>query len=132
MSNNSLIPVKESVFLKIRNFFKKLFGIQTIEEYVANTSESIAEGQQENCNPVFAENMKVEETEEQKLLNLQRMIREKRISENELSVEEKDKLRKLYNLQIETLRNSILEKRNRIMNIRYEQKRKSHATRHAI
>ena len=132
MSNNSLIPVKESVFLKIRNFFKKLFGIQTIEEYVANTSESIAEGEQEKCNPVFAENMKVEETEEQKLLNLQRMIREKRISENELSVEEKDKLRKLYNLQIENLRNSILEKRNRIMKIRYEQKRKSHATRHAI
>ena len=71
---------------------------------------------------------KVEETEEQKLLKLQRLIRERRISENDLSAEEKAKLSKLYNSQIENLRNSILQKRNKIMKIKYEQKRKSHAT----
>ena len=132
MSNNSLILVNESIFSKIKNFFKNLFGQQIIENYELNTSENIVENEQEVRNSIFAENIKVEETEEQKLLKqkllkLQRLIREKRISENELSVEEKNKLRKLYNSQIEDLRNSIIQKRNKIMRIKYEQKRKAHA-----
>lgn len=128
MSNNSLIPVNESIFSKIKNFFKNLFGQQTIENYELNTSENIIENKEEVKNSFFAENIKVEETEEQKLLRLQRLIREKRISETDLSAEEKDKLRKLYNSQIEDLRSSILQKRNKIMKIKYEQKRKAHAS----
>ena len=127
MSNNSLILVNESIFSKIKNFFKNLFGQQIIENYELNTSENIVENEQEVRNSIFAENIKVEETEEQKLLKLQRLIREKRISENDLSVEEKNKLKKLYNSQIEDLRNSIIQKRNKIMRIKYEQKRKAHA-----
>lgn len=128
MSNNSLIPIRESIFSKIKNFFKNLFGQETIESYELENTENIIEDKQEIKNSIFAENIKVEETEEQKLLKLQRLIREKRISENDLSAEEKAKLRKLYNSQIEDLRNSILQKRNKIMKIKYEQKRKSHAT----
>ena len=127
MSNNSLILVNESIFSKIKNFFKNLFGQQIIENYELNTSENIVENEQKVRNSIFAENIKVEETEEQKLLKLQRLIREKRISENDLSVEEKNKLKKLYNSQIEDLRNSIIQKRNKIMRIKYEQKRKAHA-----
>ncbi len=127
MSNNSLIPVNESIFSKIKNFFKNLFGQQIVENYELNTSENIVENEQKVRNSIFAENIKVEETEEQKLLKLQRLIREKRISENDLSVEEKNKLRKLYDSQIEDLRNSIIQKRNKIMKIKYEQKRKAHA-----
>ena len=33
MSNNSLIPIKESIFSKIKNFLKNLFGQETIENY---------------------------------------------------------------------------------------------------
>lgn len=128
MSNNSLIPINENIFSKIKNFFRNLFGQQTIENYELDTSENIVENKQEVRNSIFAENIKVEETEEQKLLKLQRLIREKRISESDLSVEEKNKLRKLYNSQIEDLRKSILQKRNKIMKIKYEQKRKAHAT----
>ena len=127
MSNNSLIPIKESIFSKIKNFFKNLFGRQTIERYELNTSEEIIENKQEIRNSIFAQNIKVEETEEQKLLKLQRLIREKRISESDLSIEERTKLRKLYNSQIEDIRSSILQKRNKIIRIKYEQKRKSHA-----
>lgn len=127
MSNNSLIPVNESIFSKIKNFFKNLFGQQIVENYELNTSENIVENEQKVRNSIFAENIKVEETEEQKLLKLQRLIREKKISENDLSVEEKNKLRKLYDSQIEDLRNSIIQKRNKIMRIKYEQKRKAHA-----
>lgn len=125
MSNNSLIPVNESIFTKIKNFFKNLFGQQTIENYEI---ENIVENQQEVKNSIFAESIKVEETEEQKLLRLQRLIRERRISENDISVEERQKLRNLYNMQINNLKNSILQKRNKIMKIKYEQKRKAHAT----
>ena len=127
MSNNSLMPINENIFSKIKNFFKNLFFGQTIESYELNTSEDIIENKQEIRNSIFAENIKVEETEEQKLLKLQRLIRENRILESDLSKEEKNKLRELYNSQIEDIRNSILQKRNKIMRIKYEQKRKAHS-----
>lgn len=123
MANNSLIPVNESIFSKIKNFFKNLFVQQTFENHELDTSKNIEQNEQEIKNSIFTENIKVEETEEQKLLRLQRLIREKRISESDLSVEEKDKLRKLYNSQIENLRNSILQKRNKIMKIKYKKRR---------
>ena len=128
MSNHSLIPVKESIFTKIKNFFKNLFGQQPIEDYKIENTDNIVKNQEEIKNPILTENIKVEETEEQKLLRLQKLIREKRISENDLSVKEREKLRNLYNFQIENLRKSILQKRNKIMKIKYEQKRKSHAS----
>ena len=128
MSNHSLIPVNESIFTKIKNFFKNLFGQQTIENYELENTENIVENQQEVKNSIFAENIKVQETENQKLLRLQRLIREKRISETDLSAEERNKLRKLYDFQIENLRKSILQKRNKIMKIKYEQKRKAYAS----
>ena len=126
MPNNSLIPVNESIFSKIKNFVKNLFGQQTIEDYELNTSENIVKNEDVR-NSIFAENIKVEETEEQKLLKLQRLIREKRISESDLSVEEKNKLRNLYNSQISELKTSILQKRTKIMKLQYEKKRKAHA-----
>ena len=72
MSNNSLIPIKESIFSKIKNFLKNLFGQETIENYELENTENIIEDKQEIKNSIFAENIKVEETEEQKLLKLQR------------------------------------------------------------
>ena len=126
MSNHSLIPVNESIFTKIKNFFKNLFGQQIIEDYkIENTGNNTVDNQKEIKNSIFAENIKVEESEEQKLVRLQKLIREKRISENDLSVEEREKLRKLYNSQIENLRKSILQKRNKIMKLKYEQKKKA-------
>lgn len=122
MSNHSLTPVNESIFTKIKNFFKNLFGRQTIEN-----TDNIVENQEKIKNSIFTENIKIEETEEQKLVRLQKLVREKRISEKDLSIEEREKLRKLYNSQIEDLRKSILQKRNKIMKIKYEQKRKMYA-----
>lgn len=126
MSN--LIPIKENIFDKIKKFFTNLFNRNMVEDYEIETSEDIVENQQQIKNSIFAENIKVEETEEQKLLKLQRLIREKRISEQDLSIEERDKIRNLYNLQIQNLKKSIMQKRNKIMKIKYEQERKSHAT----
>lgn len=125
---NSLMPVKENIFDKIKNFFKNLLNQNTVENYEIENSEDVVENQQQIKNSIFADNIKVEETEEQKLLKLQRLIREKRISEQDLSIEERDKLRNLYKSQIQNLKKSIMQKRNKIMKIKYEQERKSHAT----
>ena len=108
--NNSLIPIKEkNIFEKIKNFFQRVF-IKQPEYAIEN-----------NCN-ISNTNIETET-----LLKIQKLIREKRISENDLSIEEKNKLRKLYNSQIEDLKEAILQKTNNIMRIKYEQKRKAHA-----
>lgn len=125
---NSLMPVRENIFDKIKNFFKNLFSRNIVEDYEIENSEDVVENQQQIKNSIFADNIKVEETEEQKLLKLQRLIREKRISEQDLSIEERNKLRNLYNLQIQNLKKSIMQNRNKILKLKYEQERKSHAT----
>lgn len=120
---NNLVPVRESIFDKIKNFFKNLFNPNTVEDF----NVEITEDQQQIKNLKFSESLKVEETEEQKLLKLQKLIRAKRISEQDLTMEERKKLRSLYESQIKDLKKSIVQKRNRIMKIKYEQERKAHA-----
>ncbi len=128
MSNHSLMPVNENIFTKIKNYLKKLFKQQIIKDCKIENTDNILEKQEEIKDSIFVQSIKIEETEEQKLLQLQKLIREKKITENDLSEEEKNKLRKLYNSQIEDLRKSILQKRNKIMKIKYEQKRKVYAS----
>ena len=128
MSNHSLMPVNENIFTKIKNYLKKLFKQQIIKDCKIENTDNILENQEEIKDSIFVQSIKIEETEEQKLLQLHKLIREKKITENDLSEEEKNKLRKLYNSQIEDLRKSILQKRNKIMKIKYEQKRKVYAS----
>lgn len=123
MINHSLTPVNKSIFTKIKN----LFGQQRIEDNQIEEEEDAVDNQQEMKNSIFAQSIKVEETEERRLIRLQQLIREKRLSEHDLSMEEQQKLRKLYNSQIQDLKSSILQKRKKIKKIKYEQKRKAHA-----
>ena len=129
--NNSLIPIKEkNIFEKIKNFFQRVLIKQpeyAIENNCNISNTNIETETLETQKSDFIDNIRIEETEEQKLLKIQKLIREKRISENDLSIEEKNKLRKLYNSQIEDLKEAILQKTNNIMRIKYEQKRKAHA-----
>ena len=59
---------------------------------------------------------------------LQRQIREKRITERDLSVQDREDLREMYKLQIEQLKRNIKEKQSAIVKEKYEIKRKSHST----
>ena len=111
MSNHSLMPVNENIFTKIKNYLKKLFKQQIIKDCKIENTDNILENQEKIKDSIFVQSIKIEETEEQKLLQLQKLIREKKITENDLSEEEKNKLRKLYNSQIEDLRKSSLCKR---------------------
>ena len=105
----NLIEKKEkSVFQKIKNFFKKVFGKKQIEN---NIQTDIIE---EESNNEFKESIKMTEDEETKLLELQRRYRRGEIAENDLSEEQIDALCKLYDKQIEDLKQSIKIKEEKI------------------
>lgn len=105
----NLIEKKEkSVFQKIKNFFKKVFGKKQIEN---NIQPDIIE---EESNNEFKESIKMTEDEETKLLELQRRYRRGEIAENDLTEEQIDALCELYDKQIEDLKQSIRIKEEKI------------------
>ena len=128
MQNNALMPIRENVFTRIKKFFKNLFVPEIENNYEADIINNVEEKEIKIKNSIFAENIKVEETEKQKLLRLQKMVHKKNISESDLSQEEVEKLRELYNMQIKDLRKSILLKRKEIARIQNNIKRKVHAS----
>ncbi len=129
--NNSLIPLKErNIFEKIRDFFQRIFNKKPefALENNYNSNNIIETEKFEIQKPNFMDNIKIEETREDKLKKLQRQIREKRITERDLSVQDRADLREMYKLQIEQLKRNIKEKQSTIVKEKYELKRKSHST----
>ena len=112
---NLIKKEKVSVFGKIKNFFKNLFGKNNNEEVI---EEVIVE--KENNND-FKENIKMTEDEETKLLQLQEKYRKGEIGPNDLTEEQIDALCDLYDKQIDELNKSIKIKEEKIA----EYKRKS-------
>ena len=104
---------KITLFGKIKNFFKNLFGKKQAE--VVN--EEIVEKEVSND---FKESIKMTEDEETKLLDLQRRYRRGEIAENDLTDEQIEALCDLYDKQIEELKESIRIKEEKIA----ERKRK--------
>lgn len=105
----NLIEKKEkSLFGKIKNFFKKLFGKKQVE--VNNEPEVVSE----ESNNEFIEYIKMTEDEETKLLELQRKYRRGEIAENDLTDEQIDALCNLYDKQINDLKISIKIKEDKI------------------
>ena len=130
--NNSLMPLKDkNIFEKIRDFFQRIFNKQpefAVENNYNISNNNIEAERSEIQKSNFIDNIKIEQTQEDKLKDLQRQIREKRITERDLSVQDKKDLRDMYKSQIEQLKKSIKEKQSIIVKEKYEHKRKSHAT----
>ena len=129
--NNSLIPLKDrNIFEKIRDFFHRIFNKKSefVLENNYNPNNTIETEKFEIQKSNFIDNIKIEETREDKLKKLQRQIREKRITERDLSVQDREDLREMYKLQIEQLKRNIKEKQSAIVKEKYEIKRKSHST----
>ena len=105
---NLIEKEKVSLFGKIKNFFKNLFGKNKKEEVV---EESIVE--KENNNE-FKESIKMTEDEETKLLELQERYRRGEIGPNDLTEEQIDALCELYDKQIDELNKSIKIKEEKI------------------
>ena len=114
--SKSLMAVKEqSIFQKIKNFFKRLFGkeensfniapVQNIEEDTVTT----------NSRTSFSETIRIVEDEETKLLKLQKQYRSGQIKESDMSQEQIDSLCNLYDRQIENLEKSNQKRKEKIL-----------------
>lgn len=103
-----LIEKKEGFFGKIKNFFKNLFSkkAKDIKQEEVISKETVTNE--------FKESIKTEESEESKLLDIQKRYRRGEIAENDLTEEQIDALCDLYDRQIEVLRKAIEEKEQQI------------------
>lgn len=118
-NKDSLLVVNEnSVFYKIKTFFKRLF----LKEDELSNQQSIQEMKPQDDRTKkrkFIEDIKIKENKELKeLLYLQKLFRMGRIKEKDLSREERIGLEKLYKQQIYDLNKSINTYKNKIMSIR--------------
>ena len=104
----SLITVNEnSIFYKIKNFFRNLFyKHKAIENSTVIENGINPSLEKENNKNSFMESIKNIENEETKLLKLQEQYRSGKIREEELSKEQVDMLCALYDKQISQLRKS--------------------------
>ena len=118
-NKDSLLVVNEnSVFYKIKTFFKRLFS----KEDELSNQQSIQEMKPQDDRTKkrkFIEDIKIKENKELKeLLYLQKLFRMGRIKEKDLSREVRIGLEKLYKQQIYDLNKSINAYKNKIMSIR--------------
>lgn len=104
----SLIQVNEnSIFYKIKNFFKNLFHKNKVVNDVVNsieTTENIVQTTERKN--TFMQSIRNIEDEETELLKLQKQYRTGKIKAEELSEQQIKYLGKLYDRQIEKLRKS--------------------------
>lgn len=101
----SLVQVNgNSIFYKIKKFFKKLFNrdVAIISKFT-NTEETHSK---ENKKNTFIEVIKNIEDEDTKLLKLQKQYRSGEIKEEELTEEQVNSLCALYDKQIADLKKS--------------------------
>ena len=118
-SKEGLLAVNEnSIFYKIKNFFKRLFFKS--ESLVKEEKIEEIKIQHENTKTSsFLEDIKIKENKEFKeLLYLQKLFKMGRIKEKDLSKEERIGLEKLYKQQIYDLKKSINGYKNKIISIR--------------
>ena len=117
-----LIEKKESFFSKVKNFFKGLFKKkvkETTNETVNDETTSVTE------NNSFKDDIKVveeEQSEDMKIIELQRRYRRGEIAESDLTKEQIEDLSDLYDRQIEALRKVIEEKEQQIAESKIEKK----------
>ena len=103
-----LITVNEnSIFYKIKTFFKNLFNPRKKVENVLRVEEAVnIKSENQNNIDSFIESIRNIENEETKLLKLQQQYRRGEIKEETLTKEQVNALCSLYDKQIANLRKS--------------------------
>ena len=103
----SLIAINEnSIFYKIKKFFKNLFSKNKDVNIDYSSVKVPTMINDENKKKSFVEEIKNIETEETKLLKLQKQYRNGEIKEEDLTEEQVSSLCKLYDTQIANLKKS--------------------------
>lgn len=116
----SLVQVNEnSIFYKIKNFFRNLFHINTGIESNVIIKENISSNiESEDKKSTFMESIRNIENEETKLLKLQKQYRNGEIREEELTEEQVNSLCTLYDNQIAKLKKSNAMRKQKILDYR--------------
>jgi len=111
-----LVQVDEnSIFYKIKKFFKNLFHKKTTAITTRETQETVDNEQRRNS---FMDTIKKIEDEDTELLKLQKQYRAGEIQEKNLTDEQKDSLCKLYDKQIAELKRLNEMRKQRLLNYR--------------
>lgn len=118
-SKEGLLVVNEnSIFNKIKTFFKRLF-FKSENLVKEGKFEEIKIQNENNKKSSFLKDIKIKENKEIKeLLYLQKLFKMGRIKETDLSKEERIGLEKLYKQQIYDLKKSINSYKNKIISIK--------------
>jgi len=113
--NNNLPEIKrEGIFTRIKNWFKGLFGIgEIVEEPVQEAIKEIDKEVGEIKKDTFKESLQVESKD--KILALQRKLKEKQMEIADLTDEELDEMLELYKNQIKEKENKLRNYRNKII-----------------
>ena len=116
-TENNLIKYEEGFFHRIKNFFKRLFKKE--EVIVVNSDNELQEKvlNVESKTNVFKDELKYKD-ESKALLDLQNQFELGKIKEEDLTEEQVQGLRSLYNQQIENLKNSIENYRKEILTLK--------------
>lgn len=102
---------EENIFIKIKNFFKGLFGKKG--EEVNNTVNEDIEMEMEKSE-VFRSNIRNIEIDENNIFELQRRYRKGEIADSELTQEQINSLCQLYDSQIADLKRNISAKEQQL------------------
>lgn len=102
---------EENIFIKIKNFFKGLFGKKG--EEVNNTVNEDIEMEMEKSE-VFRSNIRNIEIDENNIFELQRRYRKGEIADSELTQEQINALCQLYDSQISDLKRNISAKEQQL------------------
>lgn len=119
VQEKSLVPVNNSKFSKIKNFFMKLFKREEFQQYVEKNNNEVEEN---ISNPIlsnFKDEIKIEEKKPNiKLLKMKNDLMFEKIIEEDLCEQELTELRELLTKEIEQRNVSINNYKNKILNIR--------------
>ena len=117
LDEKSLLVVnKKSIFYKIKTFFIKLFGGNSVyqnESQVENIKDNAVQSNMKQKDD-FIETLRNIENDETKLLKLQKQFDNGEIDRNQLSEEQIAKLTELYKKQINDLEESNEKRMNKI------------------
>ena len=109
-SKKELLKTKnETIIGKILNFFRGIFRKNS------NKKESTIKVKKPYTASKFKSELKEQVTEEEEIRRLQRLFHERKIKEEELTVEQKEKIIKLYDIRINELKRKIENIKNQIL-----------------
>ena len=112
----SLVKINEnSIFYKVKLFFKRLFHKDTFSENIDVVEQNIVVNSVEDKKSKFMENIRIVEDESTILLKLQNRYRNGELKEEELTDEQLNSLCELYDKQIADLKKSNSIKKQKLL-----------------